>query len=517
MATSDNLKALNAYPQFKTRRGLTQVINYRLSVQNRDERPKIPRRLTTEQKSDWIDRFDHSFVAEDGKLFYRPPRLNGRISRLNLEIVPPNDQQEKLTELYNDIKFGLGGINNFYYNVCSKYLGITRQTTTAFLKKQTAYQLTRPIRHHINRQITVKCPNERWILDVVFMEKYGFDYSKETKFSIHTHNIHYPPNAENEKEAGTNSYRYILTAIDVFSSRVFAEPLMHHTANDIVIAFKRMCRFNRTHPRIVQTDNGSEFEGNFKAYINDYNARHPHGKMSHLFASSHTPTSNGKIERANKTIRLKLAEVMVRNNNLEWVTHLQNVIQNINQSRISGSKFTPDDLWSEGYHPPEDHEPDFDIERPKDTDSGARIRKYHQTKMIEKAVKKVQKGEEFRANDLVRINHEALFPVVRMRAKNQMEKKYTIVNYSPQLYRIVRKIEGNVPAEARDLGVRAYDIKDNLYWVRSYPDNEPLNRHFSASELMKVGTIHSLPTPLQNGDLDFNRAGQLNKFIPYQE
>jgi len=516
MSTSEKLKELNAYPQLKTKRGIYQVIAYRLSVQ-RGETPKLPRRLTTQQRKEFVERFDHNFRVEDGKLYYHPPRLSGRASRIKLEVVFPQDRQQKLNELYNDIKTGLGGINNFYYNVASKYLGITRATTTAFLKKQSPYQLTRPVVHHINRQITTKCCNERWILDVVFMEKYGFDYSKETKYSIHTHNTHYAPNEQQEGPAGENSYRYILTAIDVFSSKVFAEPLMHHTANDIVIAFKRMCRRARTNPRIVQTDNGPEFEGDFDVFLNDYNRRHPQGKVTHLHASSHTPTSNGKIERANRTIRSKLAEVMVRNNNLEWVDHLQDVIDNINNSRISGSKFTPNDLWSEGYNPPDDHEPDFDVEPPRDADSKAQVRKYHQTKQIEKAVKKIHKGDDFRVNDLVRISNEALFPVVRQRAKNQMEKKYTIISYSPQLYRIVRKIEGNVPEDARDLGVRSYDIKDDSYWVRSYPDNEPLNRHFSASELMKVGTIHSPPTPLPNGDIDFNRAGQLNKFLPYEE
>ena len=101
------------------------------------------------------------FWVRNDKLFYRP---------LNLEVVRPEEKEEKLKELYDDPATGLGvGIKQFYYRVCSKYLNIFRKDCGEFIKRQKVYQMTRNTTHQINKPIISSAPNERWAIDLVDM------------------------------------------------------------------------------------------------------------------------------------------------------------------------------------------------------------------------------------------------------------------------------------------------------------------------------------------------------------
>ena len=54
-------------------------------------------------------------------------------------------------------------------------------------------------------------------------------------------------------------------------------------------------------------------------------------------ATSYKPT-NGLAERMNREIKKKIKAGFVRNNNLEWVSHLQTYCDNINNQRQSTYK-----------------------------------------------------------------------------------------------------------------------------------------------------------------------------------
>ena len=83
-----------------------------------------------------------------------------------------------MTEIYKDDTLGLGlGITQFYYQVCRKYLNITRKDATLFLKKQGDYQIALVRSHKVNTPITAKTSNERWGMDNVDMTRY-----KENKY-----------------------------------------------------------------------------------------------------------------------------------------------------------------------------------------------------------------------------------------------------------------------------------------------------------------------------------------------
>ena len=141
---------------------------------------------------------DTGFVVRDNDLYYNPS------SRVNLYVVPPEEREDKLQELYDDPEIGVGiGLNAFYQQVKRHYLGISQRFAHKFLKKQGDYQVQRPIRKAVNKKNIASVPNERWILDKFFMTAYF----------------------KRDLEQFNDKFLYVLTVVDVFSKKVFARPL----------------------------------------------------------------------------------------------------------------------------------------------------------------------------------------------------------------------------------------------------------------------------------------------------
>ena len=122
------------------------------------------------------------FSVQNNHLFYQPRGLT--------VIIDADEKQEKMKEMYDDVKTGVGaGIVQFYHTICSKYINIQRKEVADFLKRQKTYQISRNTQHHINKPILASRPNERWAIDLIDMNR----YSKKNK-----------------------DYRYILTCIHHF-------------------------------------------------------------------------------------------------------------------------------------------------------------------------------------------------------------------------------------------------------------------------------------------------------------
>ena len=88
----------------------------------------------------------------------------------------------------------------------------------------------------------------------------------------------------------------ILTCIDYFSKYVWAEPLKNNQAISIRDAMERIATKAHTYPKIIQSDNGSEFKAAFSDWTREHN-------IGHIKTLSYSPTSNGFIENFNKQLR----------------------------------------------------------------------------------------------------------------------------------------------------------------------------------------------------------------------
>ena len=86
----------------------------------------------------------------------------------------------------------------FYRKICDNYLNIRRSDTSAFLKTQKVYQMTR-IHHKMNEPILATNVNERWGIDCINMTSF-----------------------KNNNGGVQNGYKFILAVVDYFSRFVWA-------------------------------------------------------------------------------------------------------------------------------------------------------------------------------------------------------------------------------------------------------------------------------------------------------
>ena len=170
----------------------------------------------------------------------------------------------------------------------------------------------------VNRPIIAKYPNHRWAADLVDMGYYSAD---------------------------NKNFKWILTIIDFFTKKVFAYALKNKEAETIRNGFEQICSSVNTYPLILQTDNGGEFVNEIlRDWATDHNVKL-------VRTLSYSPTSNGLIENFNNLLRKMIREGFIRNNNFNWVDHLDTYVLNRNGSKHSTTKFTPNDIWAAGREP----------------------------------------------------------------------------------------------------------------------------------------------------------------------
>lgn len=93
-------------------------------------------------------------------------------------------------------------------------------------------------------------------------------------------------------------FRYILSVIDDFSRFSMLSPLPSKSANAVAIALRDIF-FDFGQPDIMQCDNGKEFQGNVKKFLEKKKINVIHGRPYH-------PQSQGKVERCHRTMKKKL-------------------------------------------------------------------------------------------------------------------------------------------------------------------------------------------------------------------
>lgn len=533
MSTSLHIHEINEYPEFKTTHTWKQVREFVRSIQAHNEDMsipiKFPRRLSHEQQVRFANHFSHNYYAEPGgRLFYRPTDRDGN-HRLSLQVIYPTQSTrlQAIKGVYDDEKLGLGlGEQSFWEAVASKFIGITKEMTNKFLHKQTDWQLTRPYFHKTNHPFTSGdgC-NQRWYIDCVFLHPYGFDPRDINKMSVTAHNNEYEHRHIPDDRAGEISYRYILTCVDGFSKKLWAEPMIAHTAEDVLLCFRKIMTDSHTTPRCVVHDNGSEFQSIFKQFLKDNNIRN-------VETMSYSPMGN-LAERYNRVLREKIRAGIVRHNNLEWVKHLHDYCENINSMRHSGSKFTPNEIWTPGYQrlgpnlmQNVNHHDINEMYPITDSSDLHQIRMRHRWDSILRANKILNRDTPaetlnvFRPGDLVRIAAEVAYSQTRARNKADLMKKYNAVIWTPEIFRVNSVVNEKHFANLRrnetlaemyqNIGLKSFDLRRPRYNLQKL-DGTKMSRQYYGSELQKVpqGSTRTPITP--------HRSGQLNRIYEYDE
>ena len=261
---------------------------------------------TPRKKSRFAEKWAKDWEVKDGKLVYTP---------LNLTVVPNGERDDVLKTIYEDLKQGVAqGIDLFYKRVRDKYLNIRRSDVSAFLKRQIPYQITRPQNHITNKPILAVSPNNRWGIDCINMVAYA--------------------SANGGINAGT---KFILTIVDYFSRKTWLRPLISQTAVNVRNALINLVQETKTYPRIIQSDNGSEFKAETSEWVKENN-------ITQIKTLSYSPESAGLVEGTNRKVRNVLREIMIRTNSRRWTTHLQTTADLLNSQMNGTTKRTPDSI-----------------------------------------------------------------------------------------------------------------------------------------------------------------------------
>ncbi|CAF4123570.1 unnamed protein product, partial [Rotaria magnacalcarata] len=123
-------------------------------------------------------------------------------------------------------------------------------------------------------------------------------------------------------------FRYALVVLDIFSRYLFLCALKKKSSAE-VSEYPELIFQEHGTPKIIQTDQGTEFQGVFDDLCNRRNIRHIRSRPYH-------PESQGKVERINRSWKNKMFYDLIINENTNCVNNLTLYSETYNQSKHRG-------------------------------------------------------------------------------------------------------------------------------------------------------------------------------------
>lgn len=199
---------------------------------------------------------------------------------------------------YNPGEAGsFGGVEPLFREASKRWKTLTRKNVKEWLVDQEAYTLHKSARVRFKRnKIIVADVDDQWQADLTDMQQLS-------KYN--------------------SGYKYILTAIDVFSRHAWAVALKDKTGAEVFKAFKEIFSGGRV-PHKLQTDRGKEF-------LNK--------KLSGLLKEQgvhHFVTNNevkaAVIERFHRTLKSRMWRYFTANNTYRYIDVLPELVKSYNHS-----------------------------------------------------------------------------------------------------------------------------------------------------------------------------------------
>jgi len=186
------------------------------------------------------------------------------------------------------------------------------KSTSDWLTTQDAYTLHKPVRKTFARRKTFA----KGILDLFQADL--VDMQSLSRFN--------------------DSYRYILTCVDVFSKRAFAIPLYDKRGPTVADAFEKI--FSDSSPSFIQTDRGNEFlNTHVLAVFTKYSIRH--------YWSLNDDIKAACVERFNRTLKTRMYRYFTARHTNRWIDVLQSLINSYNKSFHRTIGMAPNDVSSD--------------------------------------------------------------------------------------------------------------------------------------------------------------------------
>lgn len=200
-----------------------------------------------------------------------------------------------MEELYK--QNGYPGITKMWHLVKLNNLNYTYKEVKDFISKQTPYQLHKVPTKNIMHPITTAASQVNYQVDTLHMQK----FYKENK-----------------------GMKYILLVIDIFNRVGRAIPMLNNTSVDAVDAFKIATK-SMGMPKIVTSDDGSEFKGEFKNFLKSNN-------ILHSVTSKGDHNKLGMVDRFSKTIKHMLYKHFTNTEYTNWIDVIDGFVDSYNNS-----------------------------------------------------------------------------------------------------------------------------------------------------------------------------------------
>ena len=130
------------------------------------------------------------------------------------------------------------------------------------------------------------------------------------------------------------NYKYILTVIDFFSKCSRCYPLKSKKSEEIINSFKDIFKKSKRSPSMIQSDEGTKFTNNqVQNFFEDNNIKwyHTHNRDIRCLI----------CERFNRTILNKIYKNFTLNNNTIWISDLDRLVEEYNNSYHRSIKMSP--------------------------------------------------------------------------------------------------------------------------------------------------------------------------------
>ena len=132
------------------------------------------------------------------------------------------------------------------------------------------------------------------------------------------------------------NYKYILTVIDFFSKYSWNYPLKTKKSEEIINSFKDIFKKSKRKPKLIQSDEGTEFTNNqTQTFFKSNNIKWYHTFNRDIKCSI--------CERYNRTILNKIYKNFTLNNNTIWINDLDKLTNEYNNSYHRAIKMKPID------------------------------------------------------------------------------------------------------------------------------------------------------------------------------
>ena len=135
------------------------------------------------------------------------------------------------------------------------------------------------------------------------------------------------------KTSNNKGFRYIFIVIDNFSNNLWEIPLKNKYSQTITNEFSNILTTSKRKPLKIESDRGSEF---YKSIFQNFLK----SKSIHHY-SRYTDKSPSIAERVIRTVRILLRKPIFLAGNADWLSELQSVVKQYNNTIHHSTKITP--------------------------------------------------------------------------------------------------------------------------------------------------------------------------------